>query len=160
MVGEAFAGLSAFSSMFSIAKSMKDMNDAVVRNQAVYELWEQILAAQQRYTAAIEKINELEAEIARSKAWEVEKNRYHMKDYGGGTIAYQLKQGMEGNEPAHRICPSCYQHGHKGILQTTGVNAYRQETVKCAECGKDFALGPRVERNIRVRSDYDPFTGQ
>ena len=42
MVGEVFAGLSAFTSMFNIAKSMKDMNDAHIRNAAISVLWEHI----------------------------------------------------------------------------------------------------------------------
>ncbi len=44
MVSEAIAGLGAFTQMFSIAKSLKDTNDTVVRNAAVAELWEQSLA--------------------------------------------------------------------------------------------------------------------
>jgi hypothetical protein len=87
MVGEAIAGLSAFGSMFNIAKSIKDMNDAVVRNQAVYELWEHIIAAQARYTEAVQKINELEAKISRFENWDAERERYVLTDFGGSTFA-------------------------------------------------------------------------
>src|SRR5438874_2619718 len=99
MVGEVIGGLTAFSTMFGIAKSMKDMNDAVVRNHAVYELWEQILAAQEKYAAALEEIRKLEAKIASQETWATEKARYQMRDYGGGTIAYDLKREMAGDEP-------------------------------------------------------------
>lgn len=41
MVAEVFAGISAFKTMFDIAKAMKDMDDAVKRNAAVFDLGEQ-----------------------------------------------------------------------------------------------------------------------
>jgi hypothetical protein len=151
MVAEVFGGLSAFSTMFGIAKSMKDMNDAVIRNQAVYDLTEQILGAQEKYAAAIERVRDLEKEVAAFEAWEAEKKRYQMKDYGGGTIALELKPEMANGEPPHRICPSCHQNRKKGFLQPKGQNAWHQEMVKCCECNKQFELGQRVERNHNVR---------
>ena len=45
MVAEVFAGLSAFKTLFDTARSLKDMNDAVVRSAAVIEMQEQILSA-------------------------------------------------------------------------------------------------------------------
>jgi hypothetical protein len=162
MVAEVFGGLSAFSTMFGIAKSMKDMNDAVIRNQAVYDLTEQILAAQEKYAAAIERVRDLEREVAAFENWDAEQKRYQMKDFGGGTIAYSLKPEMASGDPPHNLCSACYQKGKKGILQPTGMNGYHQEMVKCAECGKDFVLGQRVGRSSggRARTDYDAFTGR
>jgi hypothetical protein len=161
MVGEALGALSAFSTMFGIAKSMKDMNDAVVRNQAVYDLTEQILTAQEKYAAAIEQVRELERQVATFENWDAEAKRYEMRDFGGGTIAYALKQSMANGEPPHNLCSACFQNRKKGILQPTGPNAYKQTMVKCAECGRDFALGQRVERGpMRMRTDFDPFTGR
>jgi len=46
MVGEVFAGLSAFKAMYDAAKALKDINDAAIRNSAVIELQEKILSAQ------------------------------------------------------------------------------------------------------------------
>jgi hypothetical protein len=46
MVAEVLAGLGAFKTMFDMAKALKDINDAAIRNGAVIELQEQILGAQ------------------------------------------------------------------------------------------------------------------
>jgi hypothetical protein len=111
MVAEVFGSISAFSNMLNIAKSLKDMNDAVVRNSAVAELWEQIVTAQTRYAEAVEEVHKLKAQLATFETWEAQKKRYQMKDYGGGTIAYELKPSEAGDEPIHRICPNCLPAG-------------------------------------------------
>lgn len=117
MVGELFAGISAFNSMFSIAKSIRDIDDTVKRNAAVADLWEQIIAAQTRYTAAIERVRELEEELRRFETWEAEKQRYKLIELRKGLFAYSLKEGMEGGEQPHHLCASCYQNGFKSLLK-------------------------------------------
>ncbi len=161
MVAEVFGGLSAFSTMFGIAKSMKDMNDAVIRNQAVYDLTEQILAAQEKYAASVERVRDLEKQVAAFKNWEAEKQRYQMRDFGGGTIAYALKSEMAIGEPPHNLCSACFQKGKKGILQPTSINGKHQQMVRCAECRGDFLLGAPVARTMQSRANtrWDPFTG-
>jgi hypothetical protein len=99
-----------------------------------------------------ERLRDLEKQVVAFEDWKAEKQRYEMKDFGGGTIAYSLKPEMANGEPPHRLCSACYQQGKKGILQPIGMNAYRQEGVRCADCGKEFALGQRVERNLNARS--------
>ena len=56
MVGEAIAGLSAIKTAFDIARGLKDINDATIRNSAIIELQEKILAAQQAQSTLIETI--------------------------------------------------------------------------------------------------------
>jgi hypothetical protein len=167
VVAETLTGLSAFKSMFDIAKSIKNMDDAIKRNEAVADLWEQIFSAQSRYAAAVEQINELEAKLVSFEAWEAEKARYYLRDYGGGTFAYELKGAPPGAEPPHRICPTCYQDRKKGLLQSRGQDAFHREMVKCSSCDREFVLGARVERDARTRSysprgqnDFDIFTGR
>jgi len=163
MVAEVMGGLTAFSTMFGIAKSMKDMNDAVIRNQAVYDLTEQILAAQEKYAASVERIRDLEKQVAAFENWDAESKRYQMKDFGGGTIAYALKPAMANGEPSHNLCCKCHNNRKKGILQPGGINAYHQQMVKCSECGTDFVLGQQTGKWASrgpVQSDFDVFTGR
>ena len=91
MVAEVFAGLAGFKTMLDTARSLKDMNDAVVRNAAVIQLQEQILAAQQLHAASVQRVRDLESEVAQFKTWETEKQRYKLKDFGQNTFAYELK---------------------------------------------------------------------
>lgn len=135
MVGEVFAGISAFNSMFSIAKSIKDMNDVAIRNAAVSELWEQIFTAQSRYSEAIEQIRALETKLSSFEKWDTEKQRYKLTDFGGGTFAYLLKKEAANGEPPHRICANCYQQGDKSILLFLH-RSHNQDYYKCHKCGE------------------------
>lgn len=110
------------------------MDDTVKRNSAVADLWEQIIAAQTRYAAAIEQVNELKAELGALKTWDSEKQRYELKDLGGGFYTYVIKQGQEQGEPLHAICANCYQRGFKSILQTSGHMLAAKHSWNCPAC--------------------------
>jgi uncharacterized protein YlxW (UPF0749 family) len=73
MVAEAFAAVGALKAAFDIAKTLKDMNDAVARNAAVIELQGQILTAQEAQSALTDRIRELEKKVAGFETWEAEK---------------------------------------------------------------------------------------
>jgi hypothetical protein len=90
MVAEVLAGLGAFKTMFDMAKALKDINDAAIRNGAVIELQEQILGAQVAQAALLERVGHLEAEITRFETWETEKQRYTLEKFdprGSGRCA-------------------------------------------------------------------------
>ncbi len=135
MVGEIFAGIGAFNSMFSIAKGIRDLDDAVKRNAAVSQLWEQIIAAQQRYTEAVEEVDNLKEELRRFETWEAEKQRYKLDELRKGVFAYSLKDGMESDEPSHYLCASCYQNGFKSILKQETWSPGRCNVYVCHDCG-------------------------
>src|SRR2546430_498478 len=113
MVGEAIAGLGAIKTAFDIAKGLKDIDNATSRNAAVIELQEKLLTAQAAQSALVERIGQLEKEMARFETWEAEKKRYKLTDYGGGTFAYAMKTDEARGEPPHRICANCYESGHR-----------------------------------------------
>jgi hypothetical protein len=68
MVGEAFAVVGAFKSMMDIAKGLKDISDATKRNAVAIELQEKILSAQAAQSDLVERVRELENELARTAA--------------------------------------------------------------------------------------------
>jgi predicted ferric reductase len=154
MVAEVFAGISAFNSMFNIAKSLKDMNNAAVRNAAISELWEQIFTAQSRYSAAVEQIRDLEKKLAEFETWEAEKKRYKLTDFGGGTFAYLLKPEAANGEPAHRICAHCYQDEHKSVLQFSAKSS-GQDYFECLRCKTRQAFGQFVSAAHDSYSDEE-----
>lgn len=135
MVAEVFAGLSAFSSMFSIAKSMKDMNDANVRNNAVADLWEHIFTAQTRYAEAVEQIRELEAKLKAFEDWELQKTKYELVELHPGIRIYRTKASeVNGGSPIE-ACISCFGDRHLGILQHETWNPGRCKVLVCKDCG-------------------------
>ena len=149
MVSEVIAGIGLFKSMFDIAKGLKNMNDATVRNAAVIELQEQILSAQEQQTALVERVSDLEKEMTRFETWETEKQRYKLEALPPGVHVYTLEEEMAAGEPTHHICQTCYQCGMKSILHQSAPNngIYRLE---CKECGADLRVGhfqaPQIDR--------------
>jgi hypothetical protein len=119
MVGEVFAGLGALKTAFDIAKGLKDIDDATRRNAAVIELQEKILAAREAQSTLLDRVGELEEEVAGFETWDAEKQRYELKQLarGGAAFAYALKANAQPAEPFHCICASCYQKRTKSILQ-------------------------------------------
>lgn len=151
MVPEIVTGLSILNSSLDMAKGLKNINDATVRNAAIIELQEKILAAYSAHAALIERVGELEEKVASFEKWEAEKSRYQLTDYGGSTFAYELKKAMSNGEPPHRICASCYQHGRKSILQSSGQSR-GQELYFCPECKQQRAFG--VKHNAPLSASY------
>lgn len=140
MAGELIAGLGIFKSMFDVAKGLKDINDATIRNAAVIELQEKILTAREQQSALAERIGELEAQVASFEKWETEKGRYQLNSLPPGAHVYTLKPDMAAGEPAHHICQTCYQNGQKSILHQTETHNGIYH-LKCNECESDLKVG-------------------
>lgn len=149
MASEFIAGLGLFKTMFDMAKGLKDINDAAIRNGAIVELLEKITSAQMQQSALLERIGELEKEIARFEAWEAEKQRYELKSLPPGVFVRSVKDTMRNGEPPHYICANCYEQGKKSHLQSGGANN-GLETLTCNECDAKIRTGhfvaPRVLR--------------
>lgn len=139
MAIDIMAGLGVFKSLYDSAKALKDINDATVRNGAIVELQEKILAAQATQSALIDRIRELEKEVADFETWDTEKLNYEMKALASGAIVYALKPEIQGSAPPHYLCAACYQHRKKSILQfapTSIVHAQlgKPRMYRCPEC--------------------------
>jgi len=67
----------------------------------------------------IQRVHDLEEEIARVRAWEEQKKRYKLVNPWEGAISvvYALKESCKGTEPPHWICTKCYDDGRRTILQ-------------------------------------------
>ncbi|KQW22852.1 hypothetical protein ASC80_05790 [Afipia sp. Root123D2] len=134
VVAETVAGLGAIRTAFDLAKTIKDLDDRTRRNEAIIDLQQKILTAQEAQAALIKRISELEADLAGMKTWEAEKKRYELRDLRLGFFAYIPKEGMENGEPAHAICANCYQRGFKSILHLNNTLDARDRTWDCSAC--------------------------
>ena len=140
MVAEIFGGLSALKTAFDMTQALQNIHDTVARDRAVIELQKEILSAQAAQSTLIDRVRELEKEVADFEAWEVEKKRYRLTDFGGGTFAYALKPDEAKGEPAHRVCAHCYQDGHIAILQCSH-RSDGQDYFDCLRCKARQAFG-------------------
>lgn len=165
MVAELITGLSLFKTMFDITKGLKETSDAAIRNAAVIELQEKILAAQLHQATLIESVGTLEKEVANLKAWDREKARYELKDVGSqgrnSVLAYALKPEAQGTEPFHLLCANCYENQRKSILQGTTELRMRLRVHRCPNCKSEFEFSfvPPTEPIQQPLSDYDPLKG-
>jgi hypothetical protein len=74
-------------------------------------------AAQEERSALLERVRELEKQVADLRVWEAEKQRYQLEQVWSGATAYVLKKEAQGSEPIHWLCTNCYHDGKKSILQ-------------------------------------------
>ena len=72
MASELITSLGLFKTMLDVAKGLKNMNDAAVRNAAVIELQEHILTAQEQQSALVQEIRELKERVAEMEKWDAD----------------------------------------------------------------------------------------
>lgn len=119
------SAISSLQTAGQIAKAMSELTASIELKAKVIDLQSTILAAQNSALAAhsdqfamIERIRNLEKEIANVKAWAEEKKRYKMMPPWGNSIlvVYGLKESSKGTDPPHWICAKCYDDGRRTIL--------------------------------------------
>src|SRR5438045_1906145 len=110
------AAINSFKAAKDIAESMIGLRDAAAFQGKLIEFQSKIIdannaafAAQEERSALLEKIRELEQEVANFEAWETEKQRYDLKEVWPGAFTYVLKSDASGADPVHWICTNCYQ---------------------------------------------------
>jgi hypothetical protein len=113
-IGTIASAVGSLNAATQIAKGLLNLHDMQAVQGKVIELQGVILAAQTSALAAqseqlslLEEIRGLKAKMAELEAWNAQKKRYQLKDFGGSTFAYELKPEEAQGEPLHRICPAC-----------------------------------------------------
>lgn len=116
--------IGGFSAAATILKLLKDAVTASDARAHVSELYYVILSTQAatlegyaKQRSLLDEIRNLEEQLARIRAWEEEKQRYRLHGFNSGSFAYALKPESARSEPAHHLCATCYNKGHKTILQ-------------------------------------------
>jgi hypothetical protein len=92
----------------------------------------------------LDRVRQLEAEIAGLKAWDGEKQRYELTDIGDGNFAYILKAPMRGAEPPHYFCANCYREGRASILQHMRTHGMG-DLLMCPSCKTKFVVSRGYE---------------
>jgi hypothetical protein len=137
MVGELFAGLSALKAAFDMSQTLSNIHDVTTRDRAVIELQKEILSAQAAQIGLVERVRELEKEVAGFETWDAEKQRYELKSLGWGAFAYMLKPAERGIRPPHWVCANCYEQRHVAIIEF--IMAPNQgHRWRCPSCKNDI----------------------
>ncbi|KQX98729.1 hypothetical protein ASE23_24105 [Rhizobium sp. Root73] len=139
-----------------LASSAKDVEDFSALKKKLTEMSNLILAAhsavvstQAQLMGMMQENFELQSKLSRVEQWEDTAARYLLKDFGGGTYAYELKTELVDSEPHHLVCANCFQTQRKSVLQFSHNTPTQQRLFRCRACSEDFALGFRSEQNYR-----------
>jgi len=125
----AIAGLiTGINGIKTIAQSIIAERDAALVREKTTALSASLLsvlgdaiAAQAEQSVLLKRIDDLEKEIEKVKAWDAQKARYEMRSTAdGGAIVMVLKPDAQGSEPPHWACQACFQKGVLSALNRMG----------------------------------------
>jgi hypothetical protein len=102
--------------------------------EKILDAQHQIFAANAAQTSLVERIRELEAEIARMNDWATQKQRYKLATPFAGCMVYALQKSMSDGETPHYLCTACFQKGQPSILQGKEAGAMRNSYYYCPVC--------------------------
>ncbi len=152
-------GISAFAelttslkSAVEITKAIMHVSDVSTLQMKILDLTKEIMSAQSHALATqstqldlLQSKRDLEDELTKLRAWNMEKYRYELQNVGSGAVAYVPKQSMRGTEPTHWICANCFQSGKKRFLNESNFDLHFVY-YKCQECAGKI----RIRKNLRV----------
>lgn len=125
VIGGAITGLKTAT---DIAKGLIGINTAVEVNAKAIELQRALISAladavraQETQSALTEEIRNLKRQLAHNEEFAADMKRYKLNVPWPGSTVYALDAEMSNGEPAHYLCPNCYQAKKKSILQTVRV---------------------------------------
>ena len=155
-IGSLAAVGSALRSAGEIMKTMVGLRDGVLLQAKAIELNAEIITAQGAALTAnanqftlLDRVRDLEKEVADLKAWRAEKKKYALQQIAPGAFAYVIKPEVRGAEPMHLLCATCYNQGLKSILQYLG-------SLKSSDARADASLGCSLcKAEIFVKSFQD-----
>ena len=144
--GAIAAALSSLKAAKDIAESMIGLRDTSAFQGKLIEFQSKLIdannaafAAQDERTSLLDRIRQLEKEVADFKAWEAEKQRYELVALAPNVTAFAVKETMRGTEPPHYLCANCFQKGKKSFLQQY-VHGTRVHKYRCNECKEDLII--------------------
>lgn len=96
-----------------------------------------LVTLQQANQALTKEKSDLERQIMDMERWDTESQRYQLHSSVGGGLLYAVKESMKGAEPAHYLCPKCFQDRKKSILNgATDPNGWT--VLRCPSCKTDI----------------------
>lgn len=133
-----------------IGQTVKEINDLTQVRTKVIEMQGLILAAQSSAMTAqtqlfqvLQENSELKAKVSAVEEWKTIESRYRLVDFGGGTLAFELRPEAANGEPPHRLCPVCFGKQSRSYLQHQGRTASEQDLYRCQPCNQDYVFGVR-----------------
>jgi len=162
-IGQIGAAVSSLKVAGEIAVGLVNLKTMAEVQAKAIELNQKILAAQYALfdanaaqTTLIQRVSELEKQIASMEAWETQKQRYKMTSPFNGCTVYALQKSMSEGEPPHYICANCYQNRKPSILQngtSTSKEGGSWGLLVCPVCKAECRTGYRPGSGRKYAED-------
>lgn len=101
--------------MISLKTMAEVQAKAIELNAKILSAQHELFAANAAQSQFIERIRELEEQIANKEAWNAQKQRYRLATPYSGVTAFALQKAMSNGEPPHYVCANCFQGGKLAI---------------------------------------------
>ncbi len=122
-LGELAKAANSLSNQQEIVMAVSDVNARLMDAMAV------ALASQERHSALLNRISELEKEIDILKIKQSSAEKYELYKFSAGSFAYRLKDEYKEIQPEHYLCAKCNDSGTHSKLQPWG-----SRRLKCTTC--------------------------
>lgn len=116
---------------------------AINLNDSIIDLQSAIFELQANNHTLLEQNRALGNEMAKLKEWQVEAAKYQLAELAPGVLVYAYQKNQDNTEPAHSLCPNCYQKQFKSLLQVKYKDS-RGTHYFCPQC--DIGLTDPVNR--------------
>lgn len=132
--------------------------------QRLLELQAGQFAEQARSQDLQRRFDDLLAENAKLKAFDVDASRYELRAIAEGAFAYVLKDPVGSSEPEHWLCASCFGDRRKAILQYSRPTLGRR-IFSCPSCKTEVSInnpaaGVTIEAFPRARRMFPDGGGE
>jgi hypothetical protein len=128
-------------------KALINARDAAIVQAKANELREQLssaladaISAYESQMTQLERIKELEEQLAGFEKWEAEKEKYERRKVGAGNIVFALKEESGLPEPSHSLCANCFEDGKKSYLQAETRIPGMARVLACHRCNSDIYI--------------------
>lgn len=99
-----------------------EVNAAVIGlQQSILDLQTKIFEIQAKHEEVLADRERLSHKLDEKKAWAATAGKYELRELADGIFVYALKAGPSGSEPAHYLCPHCFQDRKVSIMHRPGV---------------------------------------
>lgn len=161
-IGSIAAAVASLKTAGDIAKSLLELRTlaevqakAMDLNGKIIDAQHQVFAANAAQTTLVERVRDLESQIARMKDWETEKKRYRMSAPATGAVVYALQREMSSGEPPHYLCANCFKQGKPSLLSDlpdlkAGTSMHYW---MCSACGSKSGTGFIASVSMKYAED-------
>lgn len=140
LAGQAKAAVDVVKGLISLQVTTETQATVFEVQKRLLDMQSLAMQARDEQSALQQRVHELEAALAKRDDWEREKKRYKLRQVSRGVYVYVVaKSELQPGEPPHSICPSCFEHGQKSVLQIARL-AYRP--FQCPSCKTVYEMDP------------------